>query len=43
MADPASGLGRPDAQGDGESASHQYGPADPGGLPGKPDQGKKRH
>ncbi len=43
MADPASGLGRPDAQGDGESASHKHCPADPGGLTGKLDQGKKRH
>ena len=43
MADPASGLGRPDAQGDGESASHKHCPADPCGLTGKLDQGKKRH
>ena len=43
MADPASGLGRPDAQGDGESASHKHSPADPCGLTGKLDQGKKRH
>jgi len=43
MANPASGLGRPDAQSDGESASHKHCPTDPCGLTGKLYQGKKRH
>ena len=43
MADPATGLGRPDAQCDRECVSYKHCPADPCGLTGKFDQGKKRY
>jgi len=43
VADPTTGLGRPDAQCDRECVSYKHCPADPCGLTGKLDQGKKRY
>ena len=42
MADPPTGLGSPDTQTDGNNASQEDSPTDPGRLPGKLDERKER-
>ena len=43
MADAPASLRGPDAQGDGDGATQEDGPADPSRLTGKLDEGKQRH